>query len=331
MLGPHLWRVDVDGRGPPERIELAGSGAIRPSIPRTGDRLTFTRVFDDRDIYRVEPARSPEPVARSSLSESNVQFSWDGQRIAFCSDRASDSAEIWVANADGSAPEQLTHGPGLIQCSPSWSPDGGHVAFDSEASDGSWHIWTVDREGGSVHQVTRDPGDQNHPTWSRDGQWIYFAWRQPGEPDVWRRDIWRARPLTGLKERVTESGQAALARESVDGTTLFYRNTMPDGPLLVKPLPAGPIRTLIPCVAGTAVSVTRAGIYYLPCQATRVTTPVVHLVDPATGTDREAGTLENYSYQPTPGAFTVSLDGRVILYERQMRSGSNLMMIENFR
>jgi Tol biopolymer transport system component len=330
MFDARLWRVNVDGLGPPERIELAGPGAIRPSVPRTGDRLTFTRIFEDRDIYRVEPGRSPESVARSSTSESNVQFSWDGKRIAFCSDRASDSAEVWVANADGSATRQLTRGPGLIQCSPAWSRDGGHIAFDSEAPDGSWHIWTVDDEGGSLHQVTGDPGDQNHPTWSRDGQWIYYAWRQPGDPDFWRRDIWRTNVRTAVKEPVTETGQAAVARESLDGTTLFYRNTMPGGPLMAKPL-AGPIQTLIQCVAGTAVSVTRAGIYYLPCQATRPTTPIVHLLDPATGTDREAGQLENYSYQPTPGAFTVSPDGRVILYERLVRSGGNLMMIEHFK
>jgi Tol biopolymer transport system component/DNA-binding winged helix-turn-helix (wHTH) protein len=330
MLGAHLWRVNVDGSGSRERIEIAGAGAKFPSVPPAGDRLSFTRVFDDRDIYRVEPGRSPEPVARSSMSESNVQFSGDGKRIAFCSDRASDSAEVWVANADGSSPAQLTHGPGLIQCSPAWSPDG-HIAFDSEASDGTWHIWTVDHEGGSVHQVTTDAGDQNHPTWSRDGQWIYYPWRQPGEPDFWRRDIWRTNVRTAVKERVTETGQAAVARESLDGTTLFFRNIMPGGPLLAKPLTGGPVRTLIPCVAGTAVSVTRAGIYYLPCQDTRGTTPVVHLLDPVTGTDREAGPLENYSNQPTPGAFTVSPDGRVILYERQVRSGGNMMIIENFR
>jgi hypothetical protein len=189
----------------------------------------------------------------------------------------------------------------------------------------------VDREGGSLHQVIGDPGDQNHPTWSHDGKWIYFAWRQSAERDFWHRDIWRTRPTTGEKERVTESGQAAVARESVDGTTLFYRATMPAGPLLAKPVAGGPTRTVIACVTGSAISVTQAGIYYLPCQATLVTTPTVHLLDPVTGADREAGKLENYSYQPTPGAFTVSLNGRVILYERQAHSGADLMMIENFK
>ena len=332
MRSSVLWRVNIDGRTPPERIEMAGGGVGFPSVPRTGDRLAFSRYLQDQDIYKVVPGRPSEPVARSSTFEGNVQFSSDGRRIAFCSDRSGgDSQEVWVANADGSAPEQLTHGPGAVQCSPTWSPDGEHVAFDSQAADGSWHIWTVDREGGSLRSVIDDPGDQNHPTWSRDGHWIYFAWRQPAEPDFFGREIWRARVETGVKERVTEDGRAVVARESVDGTTLIYRAAMPTGPLLAKPLAGGPARTLIACVTATAFSVTKMGIYYLPCQSTPVTTPIVHLLDPATGSDREAGGLENYTYARTPGGFTVSPDGHTILYERQVRSGSNLMMIENFK
>ena len=36
-------------------------------------------------------------------------------------------------------------------------------------------IWTVDAEGGTPRQITHGPGDQTVPTWSHDGQWIYFS------------------------------------------------------------------------------------------------------------------------------------------------------------
>jgi Tol biopolymer transport system component len=239
--------------------------------------------------------------------------------------------EVWLANADGSTPEQLTHGPGRFQCGPSWSPDGRRIAFDSQSPDGSWHIWTVDSEGGTPQQITKDPGDQNMPTWSRDEEWIYFSWKQRNERDMWRRDIWRTRPRTGSKEQLTHGGGGLVGRESADGKTLLYLPKLPNSPLLAQALAGGAPRTLIACVNGSAVSVTQAGLYYVPCSdPVRVPNPPVRAMDPATGRDREVARLEKYQYD-FPSSFSVSPDGRTILYGREVSSGGDLMMIENFR
>jgi len=54
-------------------------------------------------------------------------------------------------------------------------------------------------------------------------------------------------------------------------------------------------------------------------------------MNPATGTDREVGRLEKYQYNNVPSGFAVSPDGRIILYSREVSSGADLMVIENFR
>ena len=54
----YLWRVGVDGDGPPERIEMAGVNAVFPSVTPAGDRLVFARLVDNTDIYRFEVGRS---------------------------------------------------------------------------------------------------------------------------------------------------------------------------------------------------------------------------------------------------------------------------------
>jgi dipeptidyl aminopeptidase/acylaminoacyl peptidase len=219
---------------------------------------------------------------------------------------------------------RLTHGPGNWQCSPTWSPDGRRIAFDSQAEDGSWHIWTVDVDGGTPQQVTKDPGDQNMPTWSGDGTWIYFSWKQEN-----LRDIWRIDRRTGTKQRVTHGGSGLAGRESADGKSVLYQPGLRDAPLLAQPLAGGEARPIVTCVTGTAVAVTHVGVYYIPCSSDP--NPVVRLRNPDTGADREVGTLEKYQYDNVPSGFAVSHDGRIIVYARLVHSGADLAMIENFK
>ena len=328
----YLWRVGVDGQRPPERIEMAGAGAVFPSITPGGDRLIFARLVDDDDIYRFEPGRSPQPVARSSVFDGSPQFSPNGRRIVFCSARAGEAVEVWIAGADGSEPAQLTHGPGRWQGSPAWSPDGREIAFESRAADGSWHIWTVDIQSGIQQQITADPGDQNMPTWSHDGDWIYFSWKQGNARDFWQRDIWRTRVRKGSMEQVTHGGGGYVGRESADGKTLLYQPALRTSPVMAQPLAGGAPGTLIACVIGTAVAVTDSGIYYVPCSAGFAPgQTAVRVMDPGTGKDREVGKLEQYHVGLLTAGFAVSPDGKTILYSRTVSSGADLMMIENFR
>jgi eukaryotic-like serine/threonine-protein kinase len=328
----YLWRVGVDGRRPPERIELAGAGAIFPSISRGGDRLIFARLVDDDDIYRFEPGRSPQPVAPSSRFDESPQFSPNGRQIAFGSARTGEAVEVFIAGANGSNAVQLTHGPGRWQGAPAWSPDGRQIAFESQASDGSWHIWTVDVESGTEQQITADPGDQNTPTWSHDGDWIYFSWKQGEARDFWQRDIWRTRVRKGSMEQITHGGGGYVGRESADMKTLLYQPALRTSPVMAQPLAGGAPATLIACVIGTALAVTDSGIYYVPCSARfSPGQPSLRVMDPATAKDREVGKLEQYHVGSLRAGFAVSPDGKTILYSRIVSSGADLMMIENFR
>jgi Tol biopolymer transport system component len=167
-----------------------------------------------------------------------------------------DAEEVWTAGADGSTPQQLTHGPGRWQGSPHWSPDGRQVAFDSLAADGSWHIWTIAADGGVPRQVTTDQGSQNVPTWSRDGDWIYYSWEQNKS-----RDTWRIRPADGRKQRLTPAGSRLDAHESPDGKRLIYGG--PNRSLFEVPLAGGPPHQIVACVDGWTTAST--GLYYVAC------------------------------------------------------------------
>ena len=70
----------------------------------------------------------------------------------------------------------------------------------------------------------------------------------------------------------------------------------------------------------------QGGVYYVECPSAQTPEPSLVLWDPATGRERPLGKLG-----PSGSGLTVSPDGRTILYAKQVGSGTDLMMIENFR
>jgi eukaryotic-like serine/threonine-protein kinase len=189
-----VWRVGLDSRHEPERLEIAGDHSRAPAISAGVDQLVFERNSPVRSVYRLRPNHEPEPVLVSSGWDHQPSFSPDGSQIVFTSRRAGDIDEIWIASADGSNASQLTHGPGVRQGWPSWSPDGQSIAFESSTTDGHTDIWVIGAGGGVPRRVTTDPGQNSSPTWSRDSRRIYFLSSRSGG-DIWgSHDTWQDRP-----------------------------------------------------------------------------------------------------------------------------------------
>ena len=279
----HLWRVDVDGDRPPERLEIARQG-LSPSIAPAAGRLAYGQWGRDNDIYAFEPGRADVAVATSSLTDHGPTFSPDGRRIAFESGRTGTHDEIWLADADGSNPVQLTHGPGHWQGSPSWSPDGRRIVFDSRASDGICDIWTIDVDGAGLRRVTDGPLNEVMPTWSADGRWIYY---QAERADGF--DIWRVASTGGKAERLTHHG-GFRAVESPDGRSLFFVQRDDASPLFAQPAAGGPARQVAECVISRSLAAGPDGIYYLGCPPS-VPQATLFRLDPAGLTARRLGVV----------------------------------------
>jgi Tol biopolymer transport system component len=309
--GDTLWRIGVDGGRPPERIELAGVGAIQPATVPSRDRLAFQRSLVGQDVYRLDGGRVPRLVVASSRHDEALDLSPDGKRVAFVR-----YGEIWSADADLTNAARLTE---RLGGAPRWSPDGRRVAFDAPDDEGHLHVWTVDADGGSARRLTADAGDQNRPSWSRDGRSIYFSASVGGGE---RGGLWRMPATGGPAEHLTR-GDDWDPVESFDGMTLIFRKGAWNAPLVARPLGGGTERVLVDCVHVFAVA--RDGVYYLGCRDEDGGRPLYRL-DPASGQSESLGTFEGAG-----GVLTVSPDGRTILYTKQTGEGSDLTMIDNFR
>ena len=214
----------------------------------------------------------------------------------------------------------MTHGPGSAQGSPAWSPDGRRIAFDVIGDDRRVSIWTIDADGGAPRQMTQGAGNQQWPSWSRDGRWIYFRLAEGTSSDTWKLPA-----AGGPVERVTREGSASFAVESMDGKDLIHKRNDEDSPLLALPIGGGPVRQLLPCVHGVNFAVGLAGIYYAACGPGPVRS--IHLFD-RTARDRVLGSVRDVSpYQLD--RLAVSPDGKTILIQQQTLE-SDLVLIDNF-
>jgi Tol biopolymer transport system component len=135
----------------------------RRKLPLARWIVPLALVLDGHVASGLEEA-TPAPPCRDMFP----QWSPDGERIVFTSDRDGDP-EIYLMNADGSDPVRLTHATGrdahpcfardgqrIVFQSPranergaAWSPDGKRLLFSSEG-DGWSRIYVMDRDGSGM-------------------------------------------------------------------------------------------------------------------------------------------------------------------------------------
>ena len=99
-------------------------------------------------------------------------------------DRANNTYQfkLWRFPLDGTAPAQLTFGPGSDQ-SPCWSPDGKQLAFVSNRR-GFAQIHVLEMGGGEARAVGELPGTPSGLCWTPDGLSLIATVATPTDPDL---------------------------------------------------------------------------------------------------------------------------------------------------
>jgi len=319
--GMSLWRVATTG-GAPEIVPVGGAETWEPDIARQGNRLAYRTGGMHPNIWQMDldsshKGTAPKPLLSSTTGEGGPQFSPDGTKLAFASNR-SGSTEIWTCDADGSALIQMTS-LGTLSGAPRWSPDGRHIAFDSR-SDKHGHIFVVSATGGAPRRITTGDFEDAVPSWSRDGKWLYFASNRTGS---WQ--LWKVIDEGGEPVQVTEhTGYTGF--EAPDGRDLYY--VKPGEPGVWKKPVAGGSETQILKThinAGQWV-LTRQGIYFVDQTGL---SPVIRFFNFAHGKATDVAILSRPLPPEEPG-LDVSPDERRIVFQ-QVVSSEQIMLVENFR
>ncbi|HYL34303.1 MAG TPA: winged helix-turn-helix domain-containing protein [Bryobacteraceae bacterium] len=315
-----LFRMGISEVAP---RRLTGQGEIlNVTVAARSNRLVYAQSRREMDIYRAKlngggtEASDSIPLIASSRLERYPSYSPDGKKIAFVSLR-SGNWQLWVADGDGQNAAQMTSFQRGEVAFPAWSADGKQIGFMCDA-EGSQQAYEIDANGGKPRRLAALGLGVFALRWSRDGRMLFFGSNRSGA-----QQLWKIPAGGGAPDQMTRQGAVTgPILESPDGKLLYY--VRPGGVWSV-PVAGGPERQVIASeVDPGALDGNQHGIYFHANSNVTKNGDLMFYRFPNGPITKVAGVEMRYGMSLSP-------DGRYMLYTKMTSTGSDLMLVENFR
>ena len=234
LPGQPVW--DVADTGQPfttAHLTLTEGTWMSVDVSPDGRTLVFDLLGD---IYSL-PAEGGEArlLHGGPAMQRMPSFSADGSKLLYVSD-ATGTENVWISNADGGAPRQVTHETVDVFSAPSWGPqDESVVAVKAGAAfskRGASQIRLIDLAAGTERPLVDAAGsglDVQEPRFSRDGRFLFYTERVNPPRFVYvdanhaNYVVKRRELATGETESLLGGfGSATTAQVSPDGTRIAF-------------------------------------------------------------------------------------------------------------
>jgi TolB protein len=205
-----IYRARADGSNlRPLFPKKVGPGLLtaynaEATVSPDGKRIIFTSTKDgDLDLYTMNlDGTNLKRITKRLGYDGGAFFSPDSKRIvwrAYYPQTEEEMAdyrrllqqnlvrptkmELWVADADGSNPRQITHN-GAANFAPCFTPDGNHILFASNMGDPQrrkFELYRIKIDGTELERVTYGEEFDAFPMFSPDGKKLAWASNRNGK------------------------------------------------------------------------------------------------------------------------------------------------------
>ncbi|MCU1266285.1 MAG: peptidase prolyl oligopeptidase active site domain protein [Acidobacteria bacterium] len=197
--------IAVSRLGPSDSRGDAKSDSKDRSDVRHYKNLSYkfndTGWFDDRRthlwVVDVASGSAKQVTEGHNWNDSDPQWSPDGKRIAFVSNRTGKeynenrNTDVWVITAEGGEPTKISDHDEADN-NPRWSPDGKQISFTGELHDRDHpKIFLAPATGGAPSVMVAKDLDliPSGLEWAADGGSLYFETGVKGESQLFRVDL----------------------------------------------------------------------------------------------------------------------------------------------
>ena len=177
---PDLFTLDPSTSTVAKLTTRSGAAELQPAWSPNGQRIAYVRrggITGRADLWVMKASgRGRTRVTSTPVPERDPSWSPDGSHLTYAARTGpGEPFRIFVANADGSAPDQLTtQAAGSADRSPVWSPDGSRIAFVSNRAGGFPELYLMFADGSGVVRLTTNSSIDANPSWSPDGTRLVF-------------------------------------------------------------------------------------------------------------------------------------------------------------
>jgi len=220
-----IYVIDPSGSNEANFCNTAQPG-IENSVPvwsPNGTQMVFVSQRDHLaagiyEIYKINADCSNlTRLTFNGAQHFRTVWSPDGTKLAFTSD-SSGNFDIWVMNADGTNPVQLTTSTGSDDA-PSWSVTN-KIAFGSNR-DGNGEIYVMNADGSGQTRLTNNSTEDSYPAWSPDGTKIAFQSNRDGNDEIYLMNA----DGSGQTRLTSDPAGDYYPAWSPDGTKIVFSST----------------------------------------------------------------------------------------------------------